>query len=125
MGKKGNIDICPNCSSKMEKKLTPFKYHGTYIGRYDAYVCNLCHRIYFTEGAYNEIMDLPLNPDETREFSDETVTLGPKTLSVFIILVKKKPLTNAQRQEGALMEAITESVGYKGSIAELEMQEVS
>jgi transposase-like protein len=52
--------ICPYCSSVMVHKKLPFIYHGRYTGSFDGYSCPLCHRKYFTEKAYKQIMKLPL-----------------------------------------------------------------
>ena len=54
----------------MKKTKAPFKYHGSYIGKFDAYVCIRCRRTYFTEKAYNDIMQLPLNPEEQDNYSE-------------------------------------------------------
>ena len=56
----GNITECPNCGSRMELKEAPFRYHGSYIGNFEAYVCGVCHHIYFTENAKKEIMEVHL-----------------------------------------------------------------
>jgi len=53
---KFNINKCPNCGSKMNLSKAPFFYHGSYIGLFEAYKCSFCHRVYFTERAYKEIM---------------------------------------------------------------------
>ncbi|MEM3861588.1 MAG: hypothetical protein QW203_03785 [Thermoplasmatales archaeon] len=55
---KKDVNVCPHCSARMEKKLAPLKYHGMYIGRFDAYVCPRCHRTYFTEKAYHEATNI-------------------------------------------------------------------
>ena len=88
--KKGNITTCPYCSSTMEKTEAPFRYRGSYIGKFDAYVCSNCKRVYFTEKAYNDIMQLPLNPDEQDNYS-ETVNMPSVTaISVPIIITRKE-----------------------------------
>lgn len=125
MGNKGNINVCPNCSSRMEKRLAPFRYHGMYIGKFDAYVCNLCHRTYFTENTYKEVMALPLNPNDYGDFSEETHLPSVKSFSIFVLLKKRKPQTSALMKESEVLEAITEPVGYKGSVKEVIVQEVS
>ncbi|MDA8054182.1 MAG: hypothetical protein M0Z77_00850 [Thermoplasmatales archaeon] len=125
MSKKGNVNICPNCSSRMERRLAPFKYHGMYIGRFDAYVCSFCHRTYFTEKTYKEVMDLPLNPDNYSDFSEEVNLPSVKSFSIFILLKKRKPQTSALIEENGVLEAITEPVGYKGNVKEVIVQEVS
>ncbi|MEM3845819.1 MAG: hypothetical protein QXU98_08970 [Candidatus Parvarchaeota archaeon] len=81
---KGNVNVCPNCSSIMEKKLAPFKYHGMYIGMFDAYVCPVCHRTYFTEKAYKEIMDMPLDFDNYPGFSEEIKMPSIRSFSVWL-----------------------------------------
>jgi len=124
MSKKGNVNICPHCSSEMEKKLVPFKYHGMYIGRFDAYVCSLCHRTYFTEKAYREIMDLPLDPKEYSDFSDEVKMPPIKSLSFFIILEKRKPQTTAIFEENGVLEAINNPIGFKRNVKEVPVEEV-
>jgi hypothetical protein len=123
MGNKGNINVCPNCSSKMEKRLAPFKYHGMYIGKFDAYVCNFCHRTYFTEKTYKAVMDLPLNPDDYGDFSEEAYMPPVKSFSIFILLKRRKPQTSALMKEGGVLEAITEPVGYKQIVKEVIVQE--
>lgn len=85
----GNIEKCPYCSSTMKKTKAPFKYHGSYIGKFDAYVCNECNRTYFTEKAYKEIMKLPLNPDEQNDFSD-FVDMQPEIVISSPIIINKK-----------------------------------
>ncbi len=36
-------------------------YHNTYMGLFEAYKCSFCHRTYFTEMAYKEIMSTPVS----------------------------------------------------------------
>jgi DNA-directed RNA polymerase subunit RPC12/RpoP len=90
VSKKGNITTCPYCSSTMKKTEAPFKYHGSYIGKFDAYVCTNCKRVYFTEKAYKDIMQLPLNPDEQSNYS-ETVNMPSVTaISAPIVITRKE-----------------------------------
>ena len=88
--KKGNITTCPYCSSKMEKTKAPFRYHGSYIGKFDAYVCTNCKRIYFTEKTYNDIMQLPLNPEEQDNYSEPVNMPSVTVISVPIIITRKE-----------------------------------
>ena len=64
----GNITECPNCGSRMELKEAPFRYHGSYIGNFEAYVCGVCHHIYFTENAKKEIMEVPTSLEDFEPF---------------------------------------------------------
>ncbi|MCL5889149.1 MAG: hypothetical protein M1597_04245 [Candidatus Thermoplasmatota archaeon] len=63
MGPNGDIETCPNCHSKMKKRMEPFRFHGSSLGKFEAYVCNLCGQTYFTEKAFKDIMEMPTNPD--------------------------------------------------------------
>ena len=56
----GNINECPNCGGTMRLKNAPFRYHGDYIGNFEAFVCSICHHMYFTENAKDEIMAVPI-----------------------------------------------------------------
>ena len=67
----GNITECPNCGSRMELKEAPFRYHGSYIGNFEAYVCGVCHHIYFTENAKKEIMEVPTSLEDFEPFIEQ------------------------------------------------------
>jgi len=56
-----NISKCPYCHEEMVLKKAPYKYDGSYVGVFEAYVCNFCHRIYFTEDSLKEILELPIS----------------------------------------------------------------
>ncbi len=69
----GNVDECPYCHSEMRRGLAPFHFHGSYIGQFEAYICNFCHRVFFTERAYHEIMEVPTSADDFLDFVDQKV----------------------------------------------------
>jgi ribosomal protein S27AE len=68
-----NIKECPNCGSQMNKKEALFHYHGSYLGNFEAYVCGVCHHVYFTENAKGEIMNVPTALDDFRQFIEQEV----------------------------------------------------
>lgn len=68
-----NLDECSYCHSKMRKKLSPFRFHGSYLGRFEAYHCSFCYRVFFTEKAYHEIMKVPTSLDDFIGFVDQEV----------------------------------------------------
>ena len=55
----GNINECPNCGGRMQFKNAPFRYHGDYIGNFEAFLCGVCHHFYFTENAKRDFMAVP------------------------------------------------------------------
>ena len=67
----GNITECPNCGGTMKLKEAPFSYHGSYIGNFEAYVCGVCHHIYFTENAKKEIMEVPTSLEDFGPFIEQ------------------------------------------------------
>ena len=93
MAVKGNIQTCPNCNFEMRKVFAPFKFHGSYVGKFEAYKCEQCHRVYFTKRTCREIMTIPLNPDEASNFSDENKLPTEKAFSPVIIANKKKTVS--------------------------------
>lgn len=100
MGSYGDIETCPNCSSKMKKGKAPFKFHGSYVGKFEAYICGLCGRTYFTERAYKEIMEMPLNSDEANNFSEEVDMPSVTVVSPSIIYKsRKEPSMNIELKE--------------------------
>jgi len=97
MSANGDIHKCPNCSFTMKKGKAPFKFHGSYVGKFEAYICDRCGRTYFTESAYKEIMGIPLNPDEAVNFSEEVQM--PKVTVVSPVVVyrtRKAPSINIE-----------------------------
>ncbi len=68
-----SINVCPYCHGLMEKKPAPFYYHNHYIGKFEAYVCSECHRKFFTEEAYNEIMKIPIFPKDFSNFIENSL----------------------------------------------------
>ena len=71
----GNVSECPNCGSQMSKKEAPFHYHGTYIGNFEAYVCGVCHHVYFTENAMEEIMNVPTKLEDFGQFIEQEIKI--------------------------------------------------
>ena len=67
----GDINECPNCGGTMKLKETPFSYHGSYIGNFEAYVCGVCHHMYFTENARREIMEVPTSLEDFGPFIEQ------------------------------------------------------
>lgn len=67
----GNINECPNCNFSMKLTKAPYIYHGSYIGLLEAYVCNFCNRVYFTENAYHEIMAVPTSLEDFKPFEEQ------------------------------------------------------
>jgi len=49
---------CTHCGGKFEKKMIPYKYKGTYLGKFKGYACSVCHNVYFDEQAFQEIEDV-------------------------------------------------------------------
>lgn len=52
----------------MELKKAPFQLHGKFMGTFEAYVCPNCHRKFFTQKAFEEIMKIPIFPDDFSDF---------------------------------------------------------
>lgn len=67
----GDINECPNCGGTMKLKEAPFRYHGSYIGNFEAYVCGVCHHMYFTENARREIMEVPTSLEDFGPFIEQ------------------------------------------------------
>ncbi|MGC8726326.1 MAG: hypothetical protein ACP5RS_07145 [Thermoplasmata archaeon] len=66
-----NVNECPSCHKQMKKGMAPFHFHGKYIGLFEAYICDYCHRKFFTDGAYYEIMKFPTSLDDFSDFIDQ------------------------------------------------------
>ncbi len=66
-----NINECPNCGCQMKKREAPFHYHGSYLGNFEALVCGVCHRVYFTENAKSEIMNVPTRLKDFGQFIEQ------------------------------------------------------
>lgn len=76
---RGNINECPNCHFNMTLTKAPYIYHGSYIGMFEAYTCNFCNRVYFTEDAYHEIMDVPTSLEDFTPFEAQDPILMKQT----------------------------------------------
>ena len=125
MGKKGNVDTCPHCSSKMKKGVSPFIYHGSFIGNFEAYVCHVCHHVYFTEKTYRDIMNLPLNPEESTDFSEEVMMPTVTSFNAVVIADRKKFSTNGIFPEKKPLDAMIMPVGFRGKIREQDTEVIS
>ena len=103
MSSNGDIDKCPNCSFTMRKGNAPFKFHGSYVGKFEAYICGKCDRTYFTESAYKDIMGMPLNRDEAINFSEE-VKMPPVTVvsPVITYRLRRAPSVNVKSKVNEL-----------------------
>jgi hypothetical protein len=87
---KGNVHICPNCDSLMKKGEAPFRFQGSYLGHFEAYKCSYCKRNYFTEKAYEEIMEIPVGESEKYVFSADAQMPILRTYSTFQVIMKLK-----------------------------------
>jgi hypothetical protein len=74
----------------MEMGTAPFRFHGSYVGKFEAYVCPRCKRVYFTENAYNDVMEIPLNPDEASDFSDEVLMPMVRVTSPIVVYTPRR-----------------------------------
>jgi len=63
---KDNTDICPRCGSKMKLTETSFSYHGKVVGNFEAYMCDNCKSVYFTEKGAKDIVSalMPVTSNE-------------------------------------------------------------
>ncbi len=85
-----NSDECPYCHSRLEKGLAPFHFHGSYLGQFEAYICDFCYRRFFTESAYHEIMEVPTSLDDFLEFGDQEITNTGVLENPPIVLLESK-----------------------------------
>ncbi len=84
-----NVSECPYCHSTMVLSKAPFLYHGSYIGLFEAYICNNCKRIYFTEKSYKEIMAVPISLEDFLPFEEEPAELSTLMLRLPSLLEVK------------------------------------
>lgn len=106
MGEKGDIGSCPNCLSKMRLGMAPFKYHGSYIGLFEAYICDYCNRRYFTENAYKEIKQFPFSLKDTEVFSEEIKQTPITVFTIPILIERPKRKSTASSVPGRVIELI-------------------
>jgi hypothetical protein len=100
-----NLDECPYCHFKMKKGMAPFLFHGSYLGQFEAYICDFCHRNFFTEKAYREIMMVPTSLDDFTSFVDQENQNSS---------ISKEPLlTLLEPSDSSVNEVFTNNSGKK------------